>query len=79
MLPVVAIFPTILTVLWTSANICALFYYVLVEQVLKFSLSWQTGIFLLLSRSLIKGSATELIQLRETAIADRSVRAVAKR
>ena len=74
MLLVVAIFPAILTVLWTSANICALFYYVFVERV-----SWQTGISLLLSRSLMKDSATELIQLRETAIADRSVRAVAKR
>ena len=75
----VAIFPAILTVLWTSANICTLFYYVLVERVLTFSLFSQTGIFLLLSRSLMKDSATELIQLRETAIADRSVRAVAKR
>ena len=78
MLLVVAIFPVILTVLWTS-NICALFYYAFVERVLTFSLSWQTGISLLLSRALMKGSATELIQLRETAIADRSVRAVAKR
>ena len=77
MLLVVAIFPAILTVLWT--NTCALFYYVLVERVLTFSLSWQTGILPLLSQSLMKDSATELIQLRETAIADRSVRAVAKR
>ena len=32
-------------------GVCALFYYVLVARVLTFSLSWQTGIFLLLSRS----------------------------
>ena len=62
MLLVVAIFPAILTVLWT--NTCALFYYVLVERVLTFSLSWQTGIFLLLAQPLMKGSATELIVAR---------------
>ena len=51
MLLVFAIFSAVLTILWTSANICALFYYVLVERVLTFPLSWQTGIFPLLSRS----------------------------
>ena len=48
--------------------------FVLVERVSTFSLSWQTGIFLLISRS-----ATERIQLRQTAIADHSVRAVVNR
>ena len=64
MLLVVAIVSAVLTVLLTSENMCALLYYVFVEQVLTFPLSWQTGIFWLLAQRLMKGSAIELIVAR---------------
>ena len=53
---VVFFFLFFFALLWNSAKICALLYYVPVERVLTFALSWQTGIILLVARSLMKSS-----------------------
>ena len=51
---VVVVFFCFFALLWNSTKICALLYYVPVERVLTFALSWQTGIILLVARSLMK-------------------------
>lgn len=57
---VVVIFLTVCTVLQTSAKECALFYHTSVERVLTFPRSRQTGVTVLLVRSVARRSAVEV-------------------